>query len=197
MRALAGLVRDVLLAMVLAVLLFGGGPAVADDPVLANFALAMERQGARQVVGVYAQGVLAHEVWQQPYDAPEFVFNQGHVVTEFRAVRDLTGNVGLLAHNNLAGALFSRLGVGDVVDVIFGDGAVVQYAVTEVRAFEVVDAHQLRDVETGEVLGVEYVFYAMYGGDVRVVLQTCIREGDNPDWGRLFVIGRPVGGALT
>jgi hypothetical protein len=194
MGILRGLVRDVLLAMVLAALVFGGGPAGADDPVLANFALAMERKGARQVVGVYVEGVLAHEVWQQPYDAPAFVFNQDHVVTEFRAVRDLTGNVGLLAHNNLAGALFFRLGVGDVVHVIFGDGAVVQYAVVEMREYAVVDAHQLRDVETGEVLGVENVFYEMYGGDVRAVLQTCIRRGDNPDWGRLFVIARPVGG---
>jgi hypothetical protein len=166
------------------------------DQALANFAGGLRQGIARQVVGVYSQDVMAFPVWQQPYHEFSFVYNQPDVVTEYRPARDATGNIGLMAHNNMAGKQFYKLDVGSVVSVVFGDGSVSHFQVVEVQRYQIINDYEVLDLQTGQVTGTGNVFYLVYGGDYRLVLQTCITQDGNPEWGRMFWIAKPydIGG---
>jgi hypothetical protein len=168
------------------------------DQALANFAGGLRQGIARQVAGVYSQDVMAFPVWQQPYHEFSFVYNQSDVVTEYRPARDATGNIGLMAHNNMAGSQFYRLDIGSVVSVVFGDGSVSHFQIVEVQKYQIVNDYEVLDLQTGQVTGTGNVFYLVYGGDYRLVLQTCITQDGNPEWGRMFWIAKPydIGGGV-
>ena len=80
------------------------------------------------IQGVYVPGTLALRVMQQPAAEPESVPAMDGVATQFSpAVQSRV--IGLLAHNDLAGASFSSLRIGQEVRIVYGDGRVEYYQV--------------------------------------------------------------------
>src|SRR5690554_5646460 len=70
---------------------------------------------------VHVPDVLDLPIIQQPEGDPYYVSNRYGEVTEFAMARRY-GNIGLLAHNTLSGKHFSRLSIGQEVQVVYGDG---------------------------------------------------------------------------
>jgi hypothetical protein len=124
------------------------------------------------------------------------VSSQAGIATQFRLAAQY-GSLGLLAHNYLAGGLFSALSMGQEVDVIYGDSSIRRYAVSLVRHFQALrpldPASNFVDLDapgTAQVSNAD-VFRQIYVGD-RVVFQTCINAHGNSSWGRLFVVAVPI-----
>jgi hypothetical protein len=104
--------------------------------------------------------------------------------------------VGLLAHNTLAGKFFSRLAIGEQVRLLYGDGRVEAFVITEILRFQALEplnpTSDLRSLATGEVLSAAEVFDRVYTGAHHLTLQTCIARLGITSWGRLFVIAMPA-----
>jgi hypothetical protein len=147
------------------------------------------------VRGVYAPGVLALPVRQQPANNPIYVSAENGVATQFASAAAL-GVTGLLAHNYLAGADFFKLAQAQEVQIVYGDGAVKPYRVTAIYRYQALDPYSpysnFVDLSTGETKTVGEVFGLVYTGGDHVTFQTCIANNGNPSWGRLFVIATPV-----
>jgi len=148
-----------------------------------------------QIVGVYVDNILALRVVQQPPNNPAFVSTIRGVATQFLLAFQVANNVGLLAHNYLAGASFFNLKSGDLIQVVYGDGAVIEYLVSEVYKFQALSprspSSDFVDLDSGERLTANTLFYRMYGGEEHLTFQTCIQEGTEDSWGRLFIIATP------
>jgi hypothetical protein len=48
------------------------------------------------------------------------------------------------------------------------------------------------NLTTGERLSAEQVFYKYYTGNPHLTLQTCIQQGDQGSWGRLFIVAQVI-----
>lgn len=92
-----------------------------------------------------------------------------------------------LAHNDVSGDEFSKLGYGDVVEVN-GD----RYIVREIVSMQATEprnpAADLIDLEDGKRYTAKETWFRIYGHKGDVVLQTCIRRDGEDAWGRLFII---------
>jgi hypothetical protein len=145
--------------------------------------------------GVYVPGVLASPIVSQPNGDWTHVSSQENAVTEF-LLAELYGSRGLLAHNTLAGRYFSRLDVGEELFLIYGDGRTESYVVTEKLRYQAMDPDntqgRFRDLERRSLLTAEELFWKVYAQPGQVILQTCIQAGDDPSWGRLFIIAEPL-----
>ena len=110
-------------------------------------------------------------------------------------VFQIHGNIGLLAHNYLSGALFFDLKMGDVVQLVYGDGNFEEYEVTQMHQYQALTplspTSDFLDLETNERLTAATLFQKMYGGPYHLIFQTCIERDNNDTWGRLFVIAEP------
>jgi hypothetical protein len=151
---------------------------------------------SNQVVGVYAPGLFALPVVQQPVDKPWFVSSESNIVTQFRLANDY-GSIGFLAHNTLAGTFFTDLQIGGEVWVILGDGSSRRYVVGEIRSFQALDPvnpySSFRPANgTGKDLSSTDLFNMIYAVPNRVVFQTCIEHNGDKNWGRYFIIAYPV-----
>src|SRR5919108_1458227 len=104
-------------------------------PNFADFRRSGQNSEAVVVRGVYVPKVLALPVVQQPEGHPYYVSNRDGEVTQF-SMASQYGNIGLLAHNNLAGQFFSSLAIGDQVRLVYGDGRVEYFVVTSVLRFQ-------------------------------------------------------------
>jgi len=94
------------------------------------------RQGRAHLLrSVQVAGVMALAVVQQPPGEDTFVSGAEYVATQF-APASRYGNIGLLAHNYLAGASFSMLAIGQAVRLVYGDGKVENFVVSEVLRFQ-------------------------------------------------------------
>jgi hypothetical protein len=164
-------------------------------PSFADFHRSVQNSEADVVRGVYVPKVLALPVVQQPQDRPYSVSNHDSEVTQF-SMASQYGNIGLLAHNNLAGQFFSRLSIGDQVRLIYGDGRVEYFVVTSVLRFQATQPESVSssflNLDRTEVLSASEMFSRAYEGERHLVFQTCIEAERNPSWGRLFVIAIPV-----
>ena len=144
--------------------------------------------------GVYADKVLAFPIVQQPAGNAGFVSNYDGKVTQF-AMASQFGNVGLLAHNNLAGKSFSQLAVGQEIRLVYGDGRVEYFVVKEVLKFQALQPTSVyssfKNMNKDETLTAEQMFKRVYTGDRHVTFQTCIEANGQLSWGRLFVIAVP------
>ncbi|HXQ36074.1 MAG TPA: hypothetical protein VN843_18810, partial [Anaerolineales bacterium] len=144
--------------------------------------------------GVYVPNVLALPVVQQPAGDSGYVSGRDDEATQF-AMASQYGNIGLLAHNYLSGRLFSRLGIGEEVRLVYGDGKVEYFVVTEVLQYQALDPDSqwssFRNLDDYDILSTEQMFTRAYAGDRHVTFQTCIAENGNSSWGRLFVIAVP------
>jgi hypothetical protein len=189
------------LLVILATLFFNPLPVFAEEkgpssslPDFASFVRTVIDGQAGKVRGVYVPEVLAMPVVQQPSGNPVFVSNIDNEITEFSMAADM-GNVGLLAHNYLAGTSFSMLATGQMVRLIHGDGHIEDFIINRILSYQALDPYspysEFRDLETGVTITAEELFGLVYRGERHVTFQTCIEANGNSSWGRLFVIAEP------
>lgn len=189
------------LLVILATLFFNPLPAFAEEkspysslPDFASFKVKIINGQADTLRGVYVAGVLAMPIVQQPAGNPVFVSATDNEITEF-AMATQTGNVGLLAHNYLAGTSFSTLAPGHEVRLIYGDGRVEYFVVNRILSFQALEPYspysEFRDLDNDVTISAEELFRQVYRGERHVTFQTCIEANGNSSWGRLFVIAEP------
>jgi hypothetical protein len=101
-----------------------------------------------------------------------------------------------MAHNTLAGAEFSRLGIGDQIRLQVKNQGPQSYWVTEIRRFQALAPlspySDFVDLQNGSRYSASGLFREIYGSDNDLVFQTCLEKDGNPSWGRLFVIASQV-----
>jgi len=173
-------------------LALGDGEAILPD--FGDFSKTVRNNEADVLRGVYVPAVLALPVIQQPAGKAGYVsFNDGEI-TQFGMATQF-GNVGLLAHNNLSGKSFSGLAVGQEVRLVYGNGKVEYFVITQILRFQALQPtspySSFRDLNNDETLTAEQMFNKVYRGDRHVTFQTCIAANGNLSWGRLFVIAVP------
>lgn len=163
-------------------------------PAFSEFSKAVQNNQAGVLRGVYVSDVLALPIVQQPAGNAGYVsFNDGEI-TQFGMASQF-GNVGLLAHNNLSGRLFSKLAAGQEVRLVYGDGKVEYFVIKQVLKYQALQPtspySSFRDLANDENLTAEQLFNKVYRGDRHVTFQTCIEANGNLSWGRLFVVAEP------
>jgi hypothetical protein len=167
-------------------------PTAAQPPLYDRFVQAIKNGNAKQVVGVYVEGVLAYRVIQQPPSNPAFVSGANNVVTWFAMVKKSTGNNGLLAHNFLAGIKYYDLQPGQIAVLIYGDGRTEEFIVDTSAQYQALNptnpSSNFVSVANGERLTSSGLFSRVYGGAYKTTFQTCIARDDQPSWGRLFIV---------
>jgi len=165
-------------------------------PIFDQFIQDIKTGEADKIVGMWVEDVLALRVIYQPTNQPGFVSTIDRVATYFLYPWEHAGNHGLLAHNYLAGRFFFDMGVGDIIQLVFGDGNYMDFEVTEIKEFQALEPNNpygnFIDLETGQQLTANNVFIEVYMGDFHTTLQTCIAYGGNSEWGRQFTMAPPI-----
>jgi len=163
-------------------------------PAFLDFHASVQNGDANVLRGVYVPNVLALPIVQQPYGNAGYVSNSDGEATQFRMASQF-GTVGLLAHNHLSGKSFSQLAVGQEIRLVYGDGRVEYFVVTEVLRYQALQPtspySSFRNLDKEETLSAEGMFKRVYFGDHHVTFQTCIEQDGELSWGRLFVIAVP------
>ena len=171
-----------------------GDPDVHALPNFTDFATSVQNGDANVLRGVYVPNVLALPVVQQPANNPSFLSSKEDKVTQFRLAAKY-GTVGLVAHNYLAGKYFLDLKESDEVNLVYGDGRVESFVVTEVLRYQALQPNSMyssfRNVNSGETLTVGNMFKRVFVSDGHVTFQTCIEQYGVSTWGRLFVVAIP------
>jgi len=164
-------------------------------PSITDFADRIKNGNAKTIRGVFVEDNFALEVLQQPAGNPGFVSPADETATQFglAAKNNITG---LLAHNFAAGSYFFDLQLSDVVDIIYGDGSIQSYKITKIKRYQALSprsaSSDFLDLETNEKLSAASLFGLVYTGSHHLTLQTCIQEGNEDSWGRLFIIAEPI-----
>ena len=152
--------------------------------------------------GVYVPGQFALPIRQQPQGRAEFVATENNIITQF-SLPTRYGSTGLLAHNYLSGGLFFNLTEGQDIVMVYADGRMAHFRVTRLDRFQALSPNspfsQFIDTNDayGNVLSSADLFSRVYTTSGALVFQTCIQEGDEPSWGRLFVTAEPVSDLQT
>jgi hypothetical protein len=188
-----------LLLFVLASLWLSPNYALALDntaslPTLADFLEIVQNGHTDDIRGVYVDSVLALPVVQQPAGKATYVSNQDGEVTQF-GLASQYGNIGLLAHNHKAGQSFSKLTLGQEVQLIYGDGYVETFIIKRVLQFQALEPtsplSSFKNLDKDETLTAEQMFKRAYAGRYHLTFQTCIAADGKLSWGRLFVMAVP------
>ncbi len=165
-------------------------------PVIGNFIHALKNGQRKTVVGVYIPGVFAVPVDQQPKGDAGFVTRKADQVTQFGLAAQY-GTVGILAHNDLAGAKFSNIRLNQYAVIVYGDGHEEYYVIREVQKYQALtptstfsDFVNLNG--SSERLSAGQLFTRIYGPGNRLVFQTCIEANGDASWGRMFIIAEPA-----
>lgn len=163
--------------------------AAASTTSLETFAASLKKTDSTQLVGIFVKNVLAVKVVQQSSAA--YVSSSSGTVTQF-GMASQYGSIGLLAHNYLSGASFSRLGSGTEIILVYGDGSTKKYQVNTVKKYQALSptdpySNFVNLDNPDATLSSTDVFNETYGSG-GLVLQTCISKNGNSSWGRLFVI---------
>lgn len=162
---------------------------------LQDFANAVKDGNADKIKGLYAADVFSLRVIQQPSGKPGYVSPIEGVATQF-GMASSNNVTGILAHNFASGRLFFDLAAGSSIDVVYGDGTVKEYKVSVIKKFQALSpksaSSDFIDLDTNEKLSAAGLFSKMYSGKHHLTLQTCIQEGTEDSWGRLFIIAEPV-----
>jgi|SRR5687768_4621050 len=163
-------------------------------PDFADFAQPVGDSDANALSGVYVPDVLALPVIQQPPGNAGYVSNKDDQATQF-ALASQFGSVGLLAHNYLSGRFFSELTVGQEVRLVYGNGIVEYFVITEILRYQALEPNSelssFRNLDRSEVLSADQMFKRVYAGERHVTFQTCIEANGTVSWGRLFVVAKP------
>ena len=161
---------------------------------LADFSYSVQNGQKDVLRGVFVEKVLALPIIQQPSSNPGYVSNQDSEATQFGMAAKY-GNIGLLAHNHLAGKSFAQLAVGQEVHLIYGNGRIETFVITEVLKYQALQPtspySSFRNLNKEETLTAEQMFKRVYFGDRHVTFQTCIEANGDLSWGRLFIIAVP------
>lgn len=165
---------------------------------LAAFARSVSNGRSHQLVGVYSPNVMSFPVVQQPGGNSSFVSTKANTLTQF-GIASQYGSTGLLAHNTLAGANFYNLQYGDILSVVYGDGTVALFKVSQIQMYQALDPYSpysnFLDLNNpGVQLTSTDLFYRTYGLGNVLVLQTCLSRNGNDSWGRTFIIASPLQG---
>lgn len=148
---------------------------------------------AASLRGIFVANKMAFPIIQQPMGNPGYVSSAEDVVTQFSMASEV-GNLGLLAHNHLAGGDFSQINAGDAIILVYGDGHTLTFIVDQILHYQALSPtspySDFKDIENGDVLNVEQLFNKVYRGDYHLTLQTCIENEGDPSWGRLFIIAK-------
>jgi hypothetical protein len=173
---------------------FALGNSEASLPNFSDFSKTVQNGEASALRGVYVPDVLALPVVQQPAGNAGYVSNEEGKITQFSMASQF-GNVGLLAHNHLSGKSFSQLAVGKEVRLVYGNGKVEYFVITEVLRYQALQPTSpyspFLNLTNNETLTAEQMFKRVYFGDRHVTFQTCIAKDGSSSWGRLFVIAVP------
>ncbi len=165
---------------------------ISTLPIFDQFIQDIKTDEADKIVGLWVEDVLALRVVYQPSNQPGFVSTLNKIATYFLYPWKHAGNHGLLAHNYLAGRLFFNMGVGDIIQLVFGDGNYMDFEVTEIKEYQALEPNNpfgdFIDLETGEQMTANNVFIEVYMGNFHTTLQTCIAYGGNSEWGRQFTV---------
>jgi hypothetical protein len=162
---------------------------------LSSFITAMNTGQSGVLTGIYVPGVMAYPVVQQPRDNAGFVSTEPDTLTQFKMASQY-GTVGILAHNTLAGANFPNIQMGSRVFLVYGDGSIEQFQVSQIDAYQALSPQspysKFVDLEKPETeISATDLFYDVYAHDDQLVLQTCIDNEGNASWGRLFITAQP------
>ena len=145
--------------------------------------------------GIYIPGILAAPIVQQPRGMEEFVSPWQNIVTQFGLASNY-GSTGLLAHNYLAGKSFHFLQPGQEIQLVYGDGRVATFIISEILHYQALEpdstSSSFINLDTGESQSYASLFSRIYHRPGQVVFQTCISAGEDIAWGRLFVIAEPA-----
>jgi hypothetical protein len=163
-------------------------------PLLDTFISQVENGQAEELRGVYIPEILAARVVQQPTENNEFVSPRQDIMTQF-GLASRFGSTGLLAHNELAGESFSQLQKGQRSYLIYGNGQISAFVITEILYYQALEptstSSNFVDLENGDLLTAPELFLKIYNRPDQVIFQTCIAAEGNRAWGRLFVIAEP------
>ena len=177
------------------------GPSLPGTslPSLSAFVNTISNGQASDLRGLYVESLLADSVVQQPRNDGTFVSTGQFEVTQFRPANSI-GSIGLLAHNFLAGAVFNQLSQGQLIYLVYGDGHVAAYAVTQFLRYQALDPESpysdFVDLNDNVLMSATALFNSAYGRPGDLVLQTCIDANGDPSWGRLFIVAEPYSGQL-
>lgn len=171
-----------------------GRDGEATLPNFGDFSQIVQNGEADVLRGVYVADAFALPVIQQPSGSPGYVSNYDGQLTQFSMAAQF-GNLGLLAHNHLAGKSFSQLAVGQEVRLIYGNGRVEYFVITEILQYQALQPNSMRstfrDLATNETITANQLFERVYTGERHVTFQTCIEANGNLSWGRSFIVATP------
>jgi hypothetical protein len=167
----------------------------ASNLTLLNLFVSQVTNGqADELRGVYVPGIFAARVIQQPDGNDEFVSSRQNILTQFELASQF-GATGLLAHNDLAGERFFLLNKGRIFYLVYGDGQIAAFIVTEILRYQALEPNntssKFMNLENYDLLTAPELFSKVYTRSRQVIFQTCIAEGENLSWGRLFVNAEP------
>jgi hypothetical protein len=163
-------------------------------PFLDTFISQVENGQAEELRGVYIPEILAARVVQQSTENNEFVSPRQNIVTQF-GLASRFGSTGLLAHNELAGESFSQLQERQRFYLIYGNGQISAFVITEILHYQALEptstSSNFVDLENGSLLTAPELFLKIYNRPGQVIFQTCIAAEGDRAWGRLFIIAEP------
>ena len=162
-----------------------------------EFIQSVTNHEAGVVTGVYVPDLLALPVLQQPTGQIGYVAVQDNIVTQF-SLANQYHNVGLLAHNHLAGRMFSQLYTDEDVVLVYGDGTLEHYRIKDIQRYQALEPQSINsefvDLNNGQNtrLSANDLFNRVYTTPDVVVFQTCIANNGDASWGRLFITAERV-----
>lgn len=169
---------------------------VVEGPVFDQFVESVKTGEKGKVVGLWVEGKMALLVVYQPPSQPGFVSLMDNVATYFLLPYKMAKNYGMLAHNYLAGRYFFDVNVGDIVQLIYGDGDYQDFEVVDIQSYQALQPNNPRsefiDLATGSQLSANNLFVKVYMGNFHTTLQTCIAKDGNGEWGRQFILAPPL-----
>jgi hypothetical protein len=172
-----------------------GGVFAKSSPTFRDFVESVKNGETKTIRGVYAESLFAFPIIQQPSGNSGYVSKDANVVTQFRMAAKY-GTIGLLAHNDLAGANFSSLALGQKIYIVYGNGLIVEYEITSIYRYQALQPNSgtspFVNLEDGRTYTAWDVFQLVYTGGDHVTFQTCIESNGILNWGRLFVVATPV-----
>ena len=165
-----------------------------DLPDLPTFVEQVKNGQAGELRGLHVPEMFAIPVVQQPVGDHEFVSPRHNILTQF-GLASRFGSTGLLAHNYLAGQNFALLDEDQNIHLVYGDGEVATFLVTEILEYQALEpdstSSRFINLQDGALLSTPELFSEVYHSEGKVILQTCISKGNQLNWGRLFVIAEP------
>jgi len=171
-------------------------PLERTVPLFDQFIEGIKTGDKNTIVGLWVEGKMALQVVYQPSNNPGFVSSVDNVATYFLLPYKMAGNYGMLAHNYLGGRFFFDVNVGDIIQLVFGDGNYQDFEVVGVNDYQALQPNNPRsefvNLVSGAQLNANNLFYEVYMGPFHTTLQTCIAQGIEDSWGRRFILAPPL-----